>query len=305
MVKIILDTDISPDYDDVGAMAVLHELANHGEAEILATITCNAFPYALSSIRIINEYYGRGNIPTGVVRSDGPSMDDGMHNEKWPIALYKKYGKKEYLTAEPAVKLYRRVLAAADDASVTIVTIGWLTNLADLLKSSPDEYSPLSGIDLVRQKVVKLVSMAAKFPAGREFNIYCDAPAAKYVFSNWPTHILCSGFEIGENVLTGTKLIASSLKNCPVKDAYAIALPQGNSDGRPSWDHTTVLAAVRGLGDYYEEESGHVEIFDDGSNSWVPSPNGPHSRLIAKMPVSDLANVIEDLMLGMTTLIRK
>ena len=37
MVKIILDTDISPDYDDVGAMAVLHALAKRGEAEILAT----------------------------------------------------------------------------------------------------------------------------------------------------------------------------------------------------------------------------------------------------------------------------
>ena len=30
MKKVILDTDISPDYDDVGAMAVLHTLAKRG-----------------------------------------------------------------------------------------------------------------------------------------------------------------------------------------------------------------------------------------------------------------------------------
>lgn len=30
--RIILDTDIGPDYDDVGAMAILHALADKGEA---------------------------------------------------------------------------------------------------------------------------------------------------------------------------------------------------------------------------------------------------------------------------------
>jgi inosine-uridine nucleoside N-ribohydrolase len=296
MVKIILDTDISPDYDDVGAMAVLHALAKRGEAEILATATCNAFPYALTSIRVINAFYGRDDIPTGVVRPDGVSMDDGMHNKKWPIFLFEKYGKPEYLKAEPAVRLYRHLLAAADDASVTIVTIGWLTNLADLLASGPDEFSPLDGRALVARKVGKLVSMAGKFPAGREFNVFMDTLASKKVYANWPTPILFSGFEIGINVLTGTKLIARSGEGNPVKDAYAIALPQGNPDGRPSWDHTTVLAAVRGPGDYFDVERGRIEIYDDGSNGWQPDPEGPHARLLPKMPWAELAELIEALM---------
>lgn len=42
-VNIIFDTDIAPDYDDVGAMALLHAFADRGEANILATISCNAF----------------------------------------------------------------------------------------------------------------------------------------------------------------------------------------------------------------------------------------------------------------------
>ena len=41
-VSIIFDTDIAPDYDDVGALAMLHAFADKGEAKILATISCNA-----------------------------------------------------------------------------------------------------------------------------------------------------------------------------------------------------------------------------------------------------------------------
>ena len=40
-VPVILDTDIGPDYDDVGAMAVLHALADAGEARPLAVMSSN------------------------------------------------------------------------------------------------------------------------------------------------------------------------------------------------------------------------------------------------------------------------
>ncbi|HEY3369613.1 MAG TPA: hypothetical protein VGK10_02120, partial [Prolixibacteraceae bacterium] len=42
-VPVIFDTDIAPDYDDVGALAILHAFADKGEAIILATISSNAF----------------------------------------------------------------------------------------------------------------------------------------------------------------------------------------------------------------------------------------------------------------------
>ena len=40
-VSLIFDTDMAPDYDDVGALAVLHALADSGEARILATVSSN------------------------------------------------------------------------------------------------------------------------------------------------------------------------------------------------------------------------------------------------------------------------
>ena len=40
-VNLILDTDLGPDYDDVGAMALMHALADSGQVNILATLSSN------------------------------------------------------------------------------------------------------------------------------------------------------------------------------------------------------------------------------------------------------------------------
>ena len=53
---------------------------------------------------------------------------------------------------------------------------------------------------------------------------------------------------------------------------------------------------MRGPGDYFDVERGRIEIYDDGSNGWKPDPEGPHARLLPKMPWADLAELIEALM---------
>ena len=40
-VNLILDTDLGPDYDDVGAMALMHALADSGQVNILAVVSSN------------------------------------------------------------------------------------------------------------------------------------------------------------------------------------------------------------------------------------------------------------------------
>src|SRR3954469_17961958 len=66
--NIILDTDIGPDYDDVGAMAVLHALADKGECRILATIASNQYSNIAPVLSVLNTYFKRPGIPIGVVR---------------------------------------------------------------------------------------------------------------------------------------------------------------------------------------------------------------------------------------------
>ena len=92
--------------------------------------------------------------------------------------------------------------------------------------------------------------MAGLFPEGKEFNVYCDVPASKVVAEEWPTEIVFSGFEIGNVILTGKKLVQTNVENSPVKDAYALCFAEGDPEGRMSWDHTAVLVAIKGYEPY-------------------------------------------------------
>lgn len=56
--KIIFDTDMEADVNDVGALAMLHGFANRGEADILATISSSLNPWAAPIIDVINTYFG-------------------------------------------------------------------------------------------------------------------------------------------------------------------------------------------------------------------------------------------------------
>ena len=173
-VNLIFDTDMAPDYDDVGALALLHALADSGEVNILATISSNKCATAVPCIDVINTYFGRPDIPIGAVRGEAADRTTWHSGLRWTEELPMKYPHRILTTAdsEDALKLYRRALAQQSDQSVTIVTVGFFSNLQNLLLSELDEISPLSGKELIKKKVKQLVSMAGSFPKGREFNIY-------------------------------------------------------------------------------------------------------------------------------------
>ena len=299
-VPIIFDTDIAPDYDDVGAMALLHAFADKGEATILATISCNAFETTVPTISVLNTYFNRPEIPVGVVKNNFPNKDC---KQLWAQAIIAKYphSLKSNDEALDAVKLYRNILSKQPDKSVTIVSVGFFTNLAGLLSSDADEYSTLNGKELIKQKVKHLVSMAARIDkdgkSGYEFNVVVDAAASKKVFTEWPTPVLLSGFEIGEKILTGIRLINNeTIQNSPVKDAFAVALAKdSNSIGRNSWDQTAVLVAVRGMAPWFGSRKLNFEIKDDGKNVLIPGEK--FTYLTFKETPEAIAKVIEDLMM--------
>ena len=297
-VKIIFDTDLGPDYDDVGALAFLHAMADSGKVEILATVTSNKHDLVAPSIDVINTYFGRKDLPIGAPKSPGVSLTATQH---WPDSIVSKYPHKIRSTSEvpDAVTVYRKVLASEPDSSVTIVTVGFLTNLSNLLQSQPDSLSPLNGIELISKKVNRLISMAGKFPKGREYNVYMDSTSSEYVFNEWPGEILFTGEEIGRKILTGLRLINSDIQNSPVKDVFRISIPLSEEDknGRKSWDETAVLIAVYGTEGFFETMRGNIILKSDGSNSWENNPDGKHLYVLQKMPISDMSKFIEDRMM--------
>lgn len=296
-VAVIFDTDIGPDYDDVGAIALLHAFADSGQARILATVASNKYEGIAGVLDVFNTYFNRPDIPVGVPKGPGVDMRDNQH---WSDSLLANYPHriKTNAEAEDAVTLYRKLLAAEPDTSVTIVTVGFLTNMANLLASQADSLSPLNGRDLVKQKVKLLVSMAGKFPAGREFNVFIDSTASVAALNNWPTKVIYSGFEIGLNVKTGLPIIHNeSIQHSPVKDAFRIAIPKSPEDsaGRMSWDETAVLVAVHGYEPYYTLRSGKINVAADGSNTWDSTATGQY-YLVEKASPKEVEAVINRMM---------
>jgi len=296
-VKIIFDTDLGPDYDDVGALAFLHAMADSGKAEILATVSSNRHELVVPSIDVINTWFNRPGMPVGAPLNDGASMGSSQH---WADSLVARYPHAINSTsdAEDAVKVYRRILAGQPDNSVTIITVGFLTNLKNLLQSDPDDISPLTGVKLIGKKVLNLVSMAGSFPEGREFNVYIDPTASKYVFANWPGEVIFTGFEIGKEILTGLRVMEMPIKS-PVKDVFQISIPMSEEDrnGRMSWDETAVLIAVYGTDDFFDTRRGTILIDETGNNLWIDDPDGKHQYVIQKMPVPEITRFIEERMM--------
>jgi len=294
---VIFDTDMGPDYDDVGAIAILHALADSGQVNILATIASTKYKGVASVLNIFNTYFGRPLIPVGVPRGKAVDKRDVQHWSDSIIARYPHLLQTNDEAAE-SVELYRMILASRPDNSVTIITVGFLTNLAGLLESPGDKYSPFPGSELVRRKVSLLVSMAGKFPAGNEFNIREDAIAAKKVYEHWPTKILFSGFEIGETIKTGLPLISNkSITESPVKDVFRISIPLAKNDsaGRMSWDQTAVIVGVKGHRPWYKLKPGSIVVNEDGTNSWNDS-TGRHAYLLPDVPAARVTTYINKLM---------
>lgn len=277
-VPVILDTDMATDCDDAGAMAVLHALATRGEAAILAIVADNRDPASIGAVAAINAYYGRPHIPLGAYQGDEVGATAASFVREL-AADTTAYGHTviDRSQVPSAVEVYRRALATAADGSV-IISIGHLNNLADILASGPDIHSTLPGAELIRRKVSHWVVMGGDYPAGQEHNFFArgSAPFAVRAIAACPVPVLFSGFTLGADIVTGPAL-AKLPAGHPVRRAYASHGSRPLENGRPSWDQTAILAAIRDPRDYWTITGPGTNIVaPDGSNTWHPAADGRH-----------------------------
>jgi len=296
-VRIILDTDIGPDVDDAGAVAVLHALADRKEARLVAVGCCTSSEWGAPCLDALNTYYGRPDTPVGTFKGAGFLADPREH-EKYnrEVAARFPHALKTGRNAPDAAALYRRVLSRQPDRSVVFCAVGPLNNLHRLLQSGPDEHSKLDGVSLVARKAALLSVMGGRYPEGREWNFEQDPAAAAFVMQHWPTPVLLSGFEIGARVLTGGRLHSEAPADHPVRAAYSLYIGPGKD--RESWDLTAVLAAVRGASSHWIPSAAGTVSVDPGSgaNRWTPAASGRHTYLIERDPPERVKKLLEDLM---------
>ena len=294
---LIFDTDIGNDCDDVLAMGVIHSLQTRGECELLAVTITKDHELAAPFADVVNTFYGRGDIPIGVCRS-GITPEKGKFNV---LAATNDDGRDRYehdlrsgKNAPDAVDVLRKALVSQEDGSVVIAQVGFSTNLANLLKSTADRHSELSGVELVNKKVRLLSIMAGAFRQiannkgqlydHKEYNIVKDIPSAKTLAQDWPTPIVWSGFEIGKNLTYPHQSILRDYRyvpHHPLAEAYTLYIPPPHD--RPTWDLTSVLQAVRPDHGYFDlSATGRVYVADDGLTTFDESTDGRDRYLILR-----------------------
>ncbi|HUX56923.1 MAG TPA: nucleoside hydrolase [Bacteroidales bacterium] len=273
-VKVILDTDMHSDVDDAGALAVLHALADREECEILAVMCSTKDPFSAPTVDAINTYYGRPDIPIGIVKGEGvlrkSSYTQGIASE-FPHDF------KSDAASPDAAYLYRKILEKQQNHSVVIATVGYLTNIRNLLQL-PAEEGHISGVDLVKLKVKFWVCMGGNFigyPPKDDLklgntNFVGDAHATYYAIYHWPGELVFAGREIcsvPSGLSIGENLIKTPPKN-PVRRAYELYFG-GSVKNRHVADLATVLYAVRGLRDYWDiQTEGYMDIQPDMTFEW-------------------------------------
>jgi len=287
-VKLIFDTDMGNDIDDALALGVIHALQSRGECELLAVTLSKDNDFAGPFVDLVNTFYGRGNIPIGVVRN-GKTPEDSRYLTEPVNAM--DNGQQRYphdllsgKDAPEAVGLLRKILAEQPDGSVALCVVGFSTNATRLLDSAPDKFSPLTGKELITRKVSVLSMMAGMFSqTGRvkEYNVYIDSPAASKIFSEWPTPLVASGFEIGLAIKFPAFNIDrdfSYVKNHPLREAYG--LYQKMPYDRETWDLTSVLYAVRPNHGYFGlSPAGQIRVDEKDVTQFDVSETGRQKYL--------------------------
>lgn len=280
-VNFILDTDVGCDCDDVIAIAYLIYAKRKFGFNFKAITHANgAGTTGLSAISSIFNYYGEELPPLG--EETGKFVND---TDSYAYAMENKFGKYDGKFF-PAKDLLRKTLSECEDNSVIICAIGPFTNISNLLLSNGDEYSPLSGVDLVKKKVKKLVVMAGQFKeTWAEWNVKVDVPASQNMVGLCPVPMYFLPYEVGENMITGGPIMKACGEDNPVALSL-IKMHFGDVDkygGRHSWDPASAVYAIEGVKDFFvESTSGKVTVDDDGKTTFTPCENGLHKILSLK-----------------------
>lgn len=288
--NIIFETDMGNDIDDALALDMLYKWDDMKKINLMAVMLNKMGEYPPQYIDVMNTWYGHKKLPIGTIGADNANIAAKPNYTKTVVTQTGEDGKPLYkrtvkdiskLTAAP--ELYRKLLAKAKDKSVTIVSVGFSTNLALLLSTQGDKYSPLSGRKLVEKKVDRLIVMAANManPDAEEFNVKGDVPACQKVYTEWPTPIYTTAWELGVKVCYPGQSIRDDFgwaSHHPMVDSYR-DYRKGLEDS-PMWDVTAVLYAVDPQDMFDLSPRGRITISETGKSRFTPEASGNHYYLI-------------------------
>ena len=320
--KVLLDTDLGGDVDDLGAVEVLHALADAGACEVLGVLSDTAQRHAVNCIDAVGLWRGR-RVPIG---RPGWALEEHDNHatrvaEAFPDAL-------DGRDAPEAAALALELLAGVPDGSVVVATIGKLWHQLDLLERDAALYAAKVRRVVCMGGYTPLTPAGLREPGGAETNFRGpDGPphrgsgVARAFVERCPAPVVFCGFEAGleANGYGTGRGVAGLPAGHPVRIGceafFAEPIPWAPGRGGRGieswsiWDQITVLHAVRGAstgadplgGSGFEEVGGSVNVLGDGGgNHWRAARAGdPEHRYLRPVaePARIAAELVEPLML--------
>lgn len=280
--SIIIDTDLGSSTDDVATLCMAYSYMRQGRAELLGIVVDRMGEQNAVFADILNTYYGFPRIPIGLCRNgvETPQIfTDYAH-----IAEKKRPDGTPLFTRTQTMfkddyKVYRKILASQPDNSVTVLSIGFLTSLANLLTSSPDEYSQLDGVSLVAKKIKRIIVMGGKFDENDkngEYNIQQSGRFAETFFRLLPSSIPVDySPEAVGNALYWTKTeILQTMAHIDVHPLKQIYLDCPEDPYQRMWDPLTIIQAVEGDEYFSWSPQGNVSLQNDYTLTFTPCDSG-------------------------------
>ena len=308
-ISVIFDTDMGNDIDDALALDMLFKYKDEGKINLLGIMVNKDYRYAPEYIDIMSTWYGYPQIPIGIFKQ-GETLSLSGNNYTKMISEMQTNGQAlfkrtitDYESLPKASILYRKLLSEQPDNSVTIISVGFSTNLALLLDTQADEYSSLTGAELVAAKVKLLSVMGGSFTEEPyvEYNIENDKDAARKVFAAWASPIVVSPFELGNSIHYPAHSIENDFQWAeyhPMIEGYKLydKMPYD----RATWDLTSVLYACEPDSLFFNQSpAGTITVDDAGHTLFQPTENGKHIYLTV---TQEQRNAIKDYFVRLITM---
>ena len=283
-IRIILDCDMGSSTDDLFALMMLHRYMDMKRCNLIGVIVDRMGRANADIVDVLDTYYGHPDIPIGLETKGQESTHVWIpyHNLAYArtpdgVPMFERTVGDDGTYME-GYKLYRKLLSEQPDHSVTIASIGLVTTLARLLLSEPDEYSPLTGKELVRAKVKDIYAMGGVFGDAVEpdYNFKQAINFSLTFFELLPKEVdvVFSPGEVGDPLDYRPELVISDLSwtdHHPIKWTYQFL---NCNTGQKMWDPQAIINAVEGDGFYQLSERGWVTLTPNGETLFTPDPKG-------------------------------
>lgn len=293
-VKMILDSDFGSSTDDLFALVMLNHYIDDGLVNLKGVIVDREGEKNAGVVDIFNTYYGHPDIPIGIERN-------GVKNPRCFIPyngicdLVDAQGQPLFersvdtRTLPDGYKLYRQLLSQADDKSIVIVAIGFATTLSQLIESGADQYSELSGLDLLERKVKSIYIQSGRFEAGDSlsgYNMRAASRQSAILYDKLPASVdlIMSPSNVGDAMNYLPADVLSDLSTTTLNPVKAVYTHYTCDTGQRMWDTNCLVNAVLGDDEYYMSPRGWVTFIDKGENSLMLFKEDPNGNARYQLP---------------------